>query len=345
MITRLVALIIFYVALVDFGNAKDFKGGEVQSNESFHYGKFETRFYASNVSGVLSTMFLFENDGWKQSDIWQEIDVEVFGKSPTNQWQSNLIWETNAAGPTKMSEGRHTMGGKRVNDWHIYSMEWTPEYIAWFVDNEEIRRDTTEETLKIIGAKPMLLMFNIWSHTSVEWVGRFNEMALPTYQYVDYVRVYDWQKGHDFSPDPVFEDDFDEHLEQWNVSTHTFDENRVTFAKSNVFTQDGYLVLGLCPSEEVATMKSSCHIPVDPVELLTHGIELYPLAVTKELDLHAEVGDFQIVTEPIGSWKIYTIDGVVVLEGQGTHVPTSDLKRGTYVIEFGKRKIQFNKPW
>lgn len=345
MISRVVTLITFCLVIVGFGFAKEFKGGEVQSKESFHYGKFETRFYASNVSGVLSTMFLFENDGWKQSDIWQEIDVEVFGKSPTNQWQSNLIWETNPAGPTKMAEQKHVMQGERVNDWHVYTVEWTPDYVSWSVDEVEIRRDTTKATLAVIGAKPMLLMFNIWSHTSIDWVGRFSEMSLPTYQFVDYVRAYKWVAGEKFESDPVFEDEFEDDLDNWNISTHSFDENRVTFSTSNVFTQDGYLVLGLCSNAEVQTMRDNCEVPVDPEELMKLGIELYPKAVTKVLDLHAEVGSFQVVTEQIGSWVIYDENRNVAMKGQGSPISTSELARGVYQIEFGKRKIRFNKPW
>ena len=31
------------------------------------------------------------------------------------------------------------------DEWHVYEMAWTPEYIAWKIDNKEVRRVDTND--------------------------------------------------------------------------------------------------------------------------------------------------------------------------------------------------------
>lgn len=248
--------------LASLAQAKEYKGGEIQSKQSFHYGRFETRIYASDVSGVLSTFFLFENEGWKNDHIWQEIDVEIFGKDPENKWQTNVIYEKDAAGSTIHSEEIHTLSkDQKVSAWHVYTVDWTPDYIEWFVDGVSIRKFTDKEVLDVIGAKPMLLMFNCWSHESVEWVGELSPAQTPTYQYVDYVKVYDWQSANKFSSKASFTENFDTDLDKWNISTHSFDGNVCDFATTNAKAINGSLVLAFSTEAKASSVMDKVVIP------------------------------------------------------------------------------------
>ncbi len=323
----LIAQLFLIVAFVV--NAKDYQAGEIQSKTSFHYGRFETRFYSSDVSGTLSTFFLFENDGWKETDIWQEIDVEVFGKSPQNIWQSNVIYETNVAGPTHHSEETHSLGADSVNNWHTYTVDWTPDYIEWFVDGESIRTLTDQAILDIIGAKPMLAMFNCWAHESTAWVGTFDIDALPAYQFVDYIKVYDWVDGTNFETATSFEDNFDGTLSQWNTSTHTFEGNLCDFSTRNVGVKEGYLVLSVSKATQT-TVIADAVIPTDNV---TSGIAddspehptLYPNPTSNTITL-----------EQTTQWTLYTSTGVNILNGENSVIDLSQLPAGIYTLTYYK---------
>lgn len=224
--------------------AKEFKGAEVQSKKAFHYGKFETRFYSSSVSGMLSTFFLFENEGYLPCCKWQEIDVEVFGKGNGNSWQSNPIWQTSGSGDRLTSDQHHELENDGyVDEFHTYTVEWAPTFIKWRVDGKLIRTFEDQDALKIIGEKPMLAMFNIWTSHWTDWTGPFNGDEAPTYQLVDYLKVYDYVSDSTFEEKPSFVDEFDGDLSQWNVSTHSFEGNLCDFDRDNVELRDGNLIL------------------------------------------------------------------------------------------------------
>lgn len=312
---------------LQFAFAKDYKGGEVQSKQAFHYGRFETRFYASDVSGVLSTMFLFENDGWKDTDIWQEIDVEVFGKDPGNVWQTNIIYQTQANGDNHHSEGTHTFAnGGKAADWHTYTVDWTPDYVEWFVDGVSIRKETNKTVLDIIGVKPMLVMFNCWASESVPWVGPFEINELPTYQYIDYIKVYDWVSGTTFETSTSYEDNFDSDLNKWNKSNHTFVGNLVDFVPNNVGIKDGYLVLALSTTNNGSVI-SNAVVPNDNIvgsEELSLGENgsVYPNPTTEVLNLPRAL-----------NWSIISSTGIELMNGKSETINVSELNKGFYILK------------
>lgn len=323
--TRLILFTLLITVQLSF--AKDYKAGEVQSKQSFHYGRFETRFYASDVSGILSTMFLFENDGWKNTDIWQEIDVEVFGKDPENVWQTNLIYETNAAGPQLHSEATHTFAnGDKVAEWHVYTVDWTPDYVEWFVDGVSIRKVSDKAIIDIIGAKPMLIMFNCWANESVAWVGPLDVANVPTYQYIDYIKVYDWVSGATFKTTTSYEDDFDSGLSNWNTSTHTFDGNLADFSTKNVGVKDGCLVLAFSTNNNSNVINNAV-IPNDNVlsanDFNTEDkATVFPNPTANYLNLPAN-----------SAWSIVNAAGVELMNGKSERIDVSGLNKGFFILK------------
>lgn len=323
-------------------NAKDYKASEIQSKQSFHYGRFETRFYSSDISGMLSTFFLFENDGWKDDEIWQEIDVEVFGKGNSNTWQSNYIYETDPAGPVIKEEGVHTIEGGSVADWHVYTVDWTSDYIEWFIDGVSVRKEIDQEVVDVIGAKPMLVMFNHWSSQWLDWTGPFEGTDIPSYQFVDYVKVYDWIEGTEFETEVSFEDGFDNGLANWNVSTHTFDGNIADFSRDNVGIKDGYLILAF--TTEKATGYET-KIPQDDVTGVFKSVtgkqgEGYPNPVTDLLNVE-QLNNGNLI-------EVYSLEGKFIGEVSvvNNQVDLSQLEEGSYLLI---NKLEENdidsKPW
>ena len=49
----------------------------------------------------------------------------------------------------------------QYDDFHTYAFEWTPDYIAWFIDGEEVYKQTEEHVQTVNRAQK--IMMNIWN--------------------------------------------------------------------------------------------------------------------------------------------------------------------------------------
>lgn len=227
----------------DFNDYR-YYGAEIFSNELFKYGKFEAKMKMAYAPGCISSMFIYYNDSYKGGGkVWNEIDIEVIGKEP-NGFQSNII--TGSKERQITTENIHKLSAPISNDFHIYTIEWTPTYVAWFVDGIQIRRtDATNDTKAQVAAlvESQSLRFNIWSSKSVAWVGALSPKNLPISQEIDYIKVYD------------YDETTGGFVEKWTDEFETFDSKRwgkgnwamenVTERTNNVVVENGVLKLML----------------------------------------------------------------------------------------------------
>lgn len=219
-------------------------GAELYSKESFKYGRFEARMKMSYAPGCISSMFLYYNNSDTDKDtLWNEIDIEVLGKD-SSKIQTNII--TGNRNKRITSEQVYASGTGLNTDYHTYVIEWTPDYIAWYLDGVEMRR-TTPSNDEIGQMETMIksesLRFNVWSDKSVEWVGSINPNKIPSAQYIDYVKV------------EKYDTETKEFTELWKDDFDTFNSNRwgkgdwpigqVTLKPANVTIEDGNLVLNI----------------------------------------------------------------------------------------------------
>jgi|GEM_PF-3552457 len=223
-------------------NAKDYKGAEIFTNESYLYGKFEMKIKAAKGSGQLSTFFLYRNNSEQKTTLWEEIDIEIFGKNTTD-FQSNVIIEKQE-GKKLMTEEHHSMAFDLSADYHIFVVEWTPDSISWYVDSVLLR---TEKDYAKNCTDPMSIRFNHWAVNITSWVGSFDTSVLPSYQYVDYLSYYSYDSTAT-DPADVFQlewtDDFETfNSARWSKANWTFGENLCDFEPANVYAEDGALVL------------------------------------------------------------------------------------------------------
>jgi beta-glucanase (GH16 family) len=229
--------------------AKDFSGAELYTLEEVKYGKFEARMKMAAASGTVSSMFLYQNGSEQASaERWVEVDIEVLGKSP-NSFQSNII--TGKAGAQVTSEKHHSVNPAADQGFHTYGLEWTPDYVRWTLDGQEVRKTSKGENKNqvenLIGTQG--LRFNLWSSESADWVGQFDESKLPLFQFINWVKVYKYtpgqgEGGSDFTLD--WTDNFDSFDSgRWGKGDWTFDGNRVDLTKQNIYTKDGMLILAL----------------------------------------------------------------------------------------------------
>lgn len=222
--------------------AKAYKGAEIYSNQSYQYGRYEIRMRVAKASGTLSTFFTYKNGSEVGNTFWEEIDIEVFGKNNATDWQSNIILGTQR--PTLKTEAIHSSPTSLADAYHTYTLEWTPDYVAWYFDGTEVRRITGTSTVTSL-ANPESLRLNLWASTAESWVGPFDDSQLPVYQFVSYL---DYKTYNTTSK--VFEGGWRDEFtsfdsSRWSKANWSFDENRVDFAPENVVVKDGVLVLAL----------------------------------------------------------------------------------------------------
>lgn len=239
-------------AVEDF-DQYDYFGAELTGLEHFTYGRFEAKMKMVSISGSVSSMFLYYDDSWKKGDEpWNEIDIEVLGKNP-GEWQSNLITrEPDGEDGSKMenqtSEFVTGFGFDATKDFHVYVMEWTPEYISWEIDGKVIRRDVTGMTTKLkhdqvaYMTKKQSLRFNLWASKTPAWTGKFTGAELkdgPVAQVIDYVKVSTYDpETKQFTE--AWTDEFDgATLDSKRWSTGNWEMENVMLSKSNVVVEDG----------------------------------------------------------------------------------------------------------
>ncbi|WP_434040788.1 MULTISPECIES: family 16 glycosylhydrolase [Sorangium] len=224
--------------------AKPYKGGELYTPQGYLHGRIEVRMRMARGGGILSTFFTYKDGSELSGAFWEEIDIEVFGKDNARSWQSNII---TGMGTRVTSEQVHTADASLADGYHTYTLEWTPEYVAWSFDGREVRRTTGAQVATL--TNPQGLRMNLWSSDVVEWVGAFDDSVLPQHQFVNWIKYYRYNNG---AFELAWQDDFDS-LDgaRWSKADWTFDGNRVDFDPQNVTVKDGTLVLSLTREGQV----------------------------------------------------------------------------------------------
>ena len=250
--------------------AKDYSGAELYSKETWMYGKFEARMQMAAGSGTVSSMFLYHNDSYLGgNEPWVEVDIEILGKNPSS-FQSNIItgYGPGDGQPNRKitSEKHHAINPASNQSFHTYGMEWTPDYVAWTLDSQVVRKTVKGQEsgcktenggqqqsycsqVQDLGKKPQGLRFNLWSHEDAGWVGAWNDNILPVYQFINWVKVYEYKPGQgDNGSDFKLQwtDDcktFD--ANRWSKGDWTFEGNRVDISPNNIYAKDGMVIIAL----------------------------------------------------------------------------------------------------
>jgi endo-1,3-1,4-beta-glycanase ExoK len=231
-------------------SAKDYKGAEIYSKDSVLYGKFEMTIQAAHGSGQLSTFFLYRYESETSTTLWEEIDIEIFGKD-TNVFQTNVIVEEKE-GTRLMTEEEHHTDVNLTTGLHKYVIEWKPDTIRWYLNDVLIRTET--EKAKLCNA-PMSIRFNHWAANISSWVGTFDTEALPADQVVDYLSYSAYTPGAgDNGSDYTLEwtDNFTNlNSARWGKANWTFGENLCDFSPSNAIIEDEKLLLRITDESPV----------------------------------------------------------------------------------------------
>jgi len=233
--------------------SKPYKGAEVYSLKSYQNGRIELRMRMMRGSSLLSTFFTYKNGSEKSGEFWEELDIEVFGKDDAKSWQSNIISNF----PKDYSVEIHTNETSLADDYHTYTLEWTPDYVLWLFDGKQVRKTEGGQAKDLTSAHSF--RFNTWSSETDSWAGAFDEGALPAYQFVNWIKYYRYENG-EFVPDWM--DDFETFdTNRWGKGTWSFGGNRVDFDPANAVVKDGTLILAITKEGETGFTGD---VPVDP---------------------------------------------------------------------------------
>jgi hypothetical protein len=235
-----------FVLMVHIARAKTYKGAEYRTKDSFLYGRFEVRMKAIGREGTLASFFTY-NDNYPATP-WNEIDIEILGRY-TDDVQFNTI----TRGQTNHVSHQY-VSFNPAQEYHVYGFEWTPDYVAWFIDSTEVTRQTGPHipTLNL----PQKIMMNVWVPGYPNWVGTWNEAVLPAFAHYDWVRYASYTpgsgivgSGNNFTPGWM--DNFDSwDTTRWEKASHTWPGNNSDMLPENAVFQNGELIL--CLTTETA---------------------------------------------------------------------------------------------
>ena len=222
------------------------RGAELRTLEPVLYGKFEARYKPAQGEGLVSSFFVYNDD--TPNTPWVEIDIELLGRF-------KQIVDMNTMTPSSHLR-THFVPFSTHLEFFEYGFEWTPDYVAWFINGEEVYRQTADHVADL--NHPAKIMMNIWNPIYDDWVGFWDERVLPRFAYYDWVRYASYTPGNgdtgtsnDFTYQ--WQDDFNEFdTTRWEKSdNHTWNGNQSIFIKENAVVEDGHLILCLTDDEHI----------------------------------------------------------------------------------------------
>lgn len=187
---------------------KEWTGGSLitRGKKSWMYGRFEAKIKTDTIAefnkaywtlGNTIAETFWNDDGTRDykpqgTGIEHKTGWSECGEIDLLETQSNVYRPTcNLWNPTGQSLGGGTFPTNiNTMEWHIYAMEWTPDYIAMFIDNVEYKRWTFSnynyDVIKAYKTEPQSLLFGIGIN---DWVLPQNPHT-EGHMWIDWVRVY-----------------------------------------------------------------------------------------------------------------------------------------------------------
>jgi beta-glucanase (GH16 family) len=168
--------------------------GAIDSMGKFEqtYGRFEARIKVATGAGAWSAFWMLGDNGtpWPTCG---EIDVvEVVQSSPHDAYGTLHSGNTsNATENTSTGASYMVPSGNMSDDYHLYAVEWAPDAIKFYVDDNLYATQTNDNlTAGEVWAfnHPFYVIVNL--EVGGSWAGAPNASSFPMTMLVDYVRVY-----------------------------------------------------------------------------------------------------------------------------------------------------------
>jgi len=181
---------------VDGGEEKPFLGAEVRSVDTLTYGRVRARARFARGSAVVSSLVTIYTP-WP-ADNWNELDIEALGKDSRQLQFNTMVYTGPELTPPVANSVTPTQDPLLVDfnfdvsaDFHIYTIEWTPDG-AWFWVDDELVREWAEH-IDLMDL-PQNVLLTIWASGSPGWAGPVTEETLGA------TATYDWVELSQFTP-------------------------------------------------------------------------------------------------------------------------------------------------
>ena len=140
--------------------------GEIQTRSFYGYGTYEVRMRTLAESGTVSAFFTYT--GPVHNNPWDEIDIEVLGKSPSS-FQANYY--VNGKGDKEKIVSLGFDSSASMND---YAFVWAPDSLRWYVDGRLVHEATSASgPLPATESKLYMSLWNGRGANMESWLGKF----------------------------------------------------------------------------------------------------------------------------------------------------------------------------
>jgi beta-glucanase (GH16 family) len=174
------------------GVAKQFLGAEVRSRDTLTYGRVSARIKFASGSAVISSLVTIYTP-WPADD-WNELDVECLGAPPATIQYNTQVYTgppttppvTQAVSPTP-DVFQDAVAFDPSQDFHVYTVEWTPEGARFLIDDEVRHTWTRNIHLMVL---PQNVLLTIWASSSSAWAGPVTDATSQAAASYDWVELY-----------------------------------------------------------------------------------------------------------------------------------------------------------
>lgn len=241
--------------------AKPYKSGELETTNQYGFGAFEARIYCASGPGVISTFFLWRPGSDTAPTVpWHEIDFEMGLAAADGQTQ---IMTPGTTPPLYRTEHAATFNlpTRPWQSYYTYRIEWTPTYIAFFIDGTEIRRETDPSQYGALfdqdssGNTPsnerMEIRTGVWpgdpSSGIDSWSGEFDGSSVPTGHFVDSIKAWAYTPNQtDKFATLLLDEEFNTiDSSQSYMANWTFSFSESDYIPQNIGAQNGFLTVAL----------------------------------------------------------------------------------------------------
>ncbi|KAI9488808.1 concanavalin A-like lectin/glucanase domain-containing protein [Zychaea mexicana] len=134
-------------------NKYEGRGPTFNASSYMHYGRVSATVKSANVGGAITAVILIGDGG-------DEIDFELLGGMSNYFWGHEVLYTVNG--------GYHEVaGGPVFDEYHTYTIDWTPDRIDWYIDGTLVRTKEKKDTCDGAGvckfpSEPARIQIGLW---------------------------------------------------------------------------------------------------------------------------------------------------------------------------------------
>ena len=168
---------------------------KTKDKKEFQFGRIDIRAAVPKGQGIWPALWMLGANnsevGWPASgeiDIMEMIGGDATGRDDTVH--GTLHWDNNGSYSYKGGSKTLSGGAKFADNYHVYSIIWDENSIAWLVDDVEFNKLDISSAAMDEFRKPFFLLINL--AVGGNWPGNpDNTTVFPQKFAVDYVRVFE----------------------------------------------------------------------------------------------------------------------------------------------------------